>query len=1065
MLRAGRVALAVLLVLLTLTGGALAWVAWFPDTLRHPAERLLSASLGREVMIDGPLMVSPGRVITVELHGLRVAAPAWARADDLLTVDRLRVGLDLWAYLRHRAINLTELTVDGPRLALERNRELQISWPSGGSGADSGMLGLSVGRIEIDDGRIEALDAPTGLDLAATLAAGDTGLKLDGSGKVGADPLQVALHVGSLERLMEGQAPLQVDGAVTLAATRLELNGQIAQPSTMTGVDLALAVTAEYPTQALTLLGIAMRDGAPPLDLSARVTGGAKAYAAEGLHLRWGKSAVDGELRLDLAGSRPRLDGSLDSPLLDLTTLLPLFVSNEEARPAPANPLQALAGYEADLRLEADKIRLPPQLALHDSAARIELAAERLRVTDLRIGLPEGAVAGELASSALSEPELTADLQLEAKDVGVGPLAGDGYGGKLDGQLEGSVLVGPLPAMLAHSRLRFEGRGQELLVPQAELGSLALTASLADGRLRLDPVQARLPQGTLEGRVMAGPFDRDFSAELDLDATGIDLAAASRVEGVAGRLDGRVAGILHGTAPLDMLTRSRLELTGTIEGLELPQIERRVSQAKLQLTLDPDRREALRLVADARAGDRPLALTAFGGSIGTLAQNRGEYPFTIDAELGRNEVQINGTMILPLTERNFTAKIRAKGPDPSPILALFELPKLQFPPYRLTGTIATHGSEIRLSDFDGHVGDSDVAANLAFTDAGERPKVSGTVHSKVLDADDLGGLFGGTPGTGPGETASTGEKNEAQQIAAKPTVLPDEPIDPSRWRKIDFDLALRADKVQAGKVPLDGFSGKLTVDDGLLMLDDMDLKVGEGSVTGRVQADGRKAPVSTDLALDVRRISVARLLNRLDVDIGTFGVLSGSARGGVGVGGQGFSIKEMLARSNGKVELLMEGGQIDRTIVAGLGLDLLRLLGSAIGATPKQVQLRCAVAALDIGDGIVRTEPVVIDTEIADVGGRGTINLKDETIDVSLTAKPKETPLLTDLTGISIGGTLAEPELNINPLAVAARGVAAATLGVVLKPFTALAGAAEGGKPSPCADLLRQQPSSASASG
>ena len=167
----------------------------------------------------------------------------------------------------------------------------------------------------------------------------------------------------------------------------------------------------------------------------------------------------------------------------------------------------------------------------------------------------------------------------------------------------------------------------------------------------------------------------------------------------------------------------------------------------------------------------------------------------------------------------------------------------------------------------------------------------------------------------------------------------------------------------------------------------------------------------------------------------------------------------MLARSNGKVELLMEGGQIDRTIVAGLGLDLLRLLGAAVGATPDSVELRCAVAALDIGDGIVRTDPVVMDTEIAEVGGRGTINLKDETIDVSLTARPRDTPLLTDLTGISIGGTLGEPQLNINPLAIAARGVAAATLGVVLKPFTALAGAAEGERPSPCADLLRQQPS------
>ena len=1059
MLRAGRVALAVLLVLLTLTSGTLAWIAWLPDTLRHPVERLLSASLGREVRIDGPLMVSPGRITTVELLGLHVAAPAWAKANDVLAVDRLRVGLDLWAYLRHRAIKLTELTMDAPRLALERNRELQTSWPAGGGGEVSPMPALSVGTVEIDEGRIEALDAPTGLDLTATLTVADARLKLDGSGKVGTDPLQVALHVGSFERLVEGQAPLKMDGAVTLAATRLELSGQIAQPSTMTGVELALAVAAQDPSRALALLGLAVRDGAPRLDLQARLTGGAKAYVVQRLHLRWGESAVDGDLRLDLAGTKPRLDGSLRAPLLDISALLPLFATQEAGRVELGNPLQALAGYEADLRLEAAEIRLPAQLALHDSAARIELADDRLQVTELRIGLPEGAIAGEMASAALNEPELTADVQLEAKDVGVGPLAGDGYRGKLDGRLHGALLVGPWPAMLAHSRLRFEGRGEELLVPQAELGSLALTATLADGRLRLDPVQAKLPEGTLQGRVTAGPFDRDFSAELDLNASGIDLAAASRVEGVAGRLDGRVTGTLHGTAPLDMLTRSRLELTGTIDGLELPQIERRVSQAKL--TLDPVRREALRLVAAARAGDRPLALTAFGGSIGTLAQNRGEYPFTIDAELGRNEVQINGTMTLPLTERNFTAKIRAKGPDPSPILALFELPKLQFPPYRLTGTLATRGGEVRLSDFDGHIGDSDVAADLVFSATGERPKISGRVRSQMLDADDLGGLVGATPATGPGETASIGEKNEAKQIAAKPTVLPDEPIDPSRWRKVDFDLELRAARVQAGKIPLDGFSGKLTVEDGRLVLDDLDLQVGEGHATGRIVADGRKAPVAADLSLDLQRIPMARLLNRLDVDMGAFGVLSGRARGGIGMGGEGFSIKEMLARSNGKVELLMEGGQIDRTIVAGLGLDLLRLLGAAVGATPDSVELRCAVASLDIGDGIVRTDPVVMDTEIADVGGRGTINLKDETIDVSLTAKPRGTPLLTDLTGISIGGTLGEPQLNINPLAIAARGVAAATLGVVLKPFTALAGAAEGGKPSPCADLLRQQSSGA----
>ena len=174
------------------------------------------------------------------------------------------------------------------------------------------MPRLSVGRIELNDGQITALDAPSGLDLSASMAASrDTGLKLDGSGKIGADPLQVGLHVGSLEGVVEGEAPLRADGAITLAATKLELNGQIAQPSSMSGVDLGLKLDSEDSSGLLALLGSPAIGGAPPLALSARVTGGAKEYAVEELHGQWGDSQLDADLRLDLARAKPRLDGSL----------------------------------------------------------------------------------------------------------------------------------------------------------------------------------------------------------------------------------------------------------------------------------------------------------------------------------------------------------------------------------------------------------------------------------------------------------------------------------------------------------------------------------------------------------------------------------------------------------------------------------------------------------------------------------------------------------------------------------------------------------------------------------
>ena len=47
--------------------------------------------------------------------------------------------------------------------------------------------------------------------------------------------------------------------------------------------------------------------------------------------------------------------------------------------------------------------------------------------------------------------------------------------------LEGTLAAGPIQVMLARSRLRFEGKGESLAMPQAKLGSLQITAMLADG--------------------------------------------------------------------------------------------------------------------------------------------------------------------------------------------------------------------------------------------------------------------------------------------------------------------------------------------------------------------------------------------------------------------------------------------------------------------------------------------------------------------------------------------------------------------------------------------------------
>ena len=156
--------------------------------------------------IEGPLRIKPGGVTTIEVNSLHIRAPEWARANEIVAIERLRVAADVWAYLRYGTVNITEFTANSPHIALERDAQARTSWPSGGgSGKSGGIPRISVGTVMISDGRFEFIDAPSKVELAATMATeaapgAAVGLKLDGSGKVRGDPLQFGLHVGELQQ-------------------------------------------------------------------------------------------------------------------------------------------------------------------------------------------------------------------------------------------------------------------------------------------------------------------------------------------------------------------------------------------------------------------------------------------------------------------------------------------------------------------------------------------------------------------------------------------------------------------------------------------------------------------------------------------------------------------------------------------------------------------------------------------------------------------------------------------------------------------------------------------------
>lgn len=1171
-------------------GGALAWLVWRPETIKGPLERLVSDLLGQPFRIEGGLVIDPGRVTVVEAEGLVVGAPEWAQSPHLAKLQRVRVGVDLGAYLGDRTLRITELRLDKPELALERGADGRTSWPSGGEPQEqpseqptgrqqpTAPSFPAIEALTVTDGRVTYRDAVTDVEVATAFTtaarAGQgtgefAGLKLDGEGRVRDERVRFALEVGSPLLLRTADTPFPIKGSLTGAGSNVQVNGQVREPLRLAGLDLSLELASDDPRQLLALVGRNVTEPVPALSASARVTRPEAAFAVDGLSVGWGASRLEGVLRFDPSGPRPKLEGQLRAPVLDLVALQPVLDAESPQAEESTGPSPLMA-YDARVDLAADRVVLP-QTELREVTAGVQLAQGRLQLDPLRASLPEGRLSGRLATVPLDQP-LVAEVGLQAENVTVTPFLGGrtdidavvtgelggtvrgrtpaeimaqsalvfdgrirdirypgvavrqvtgqakleggvltldpiraelpeqgtlagrvalsgtfqppftaelavtgervdvatlipgdaGVGGILTGDLSGTVHGLTLPEIVQRSRLAFDGRVERVKLPNVPVQKLTGQVRLQDGRLTLEPLRADLVQGGhLTGRVtLAGIPERPLAADVAVKGERLDIATlVGRDIGVHGLFTGELIGDLQGADVAEIVARSRLRLIGDLTDLRLPQLEDRLPKASVTATLSPQDKQPLRLVLEGPIGGAPFKLEAHGGAPAAfLLGEQGGYPLAVVLAVGETRAGAEGTVGLPLTSERMDLDLRIEGPDPAKALVPFGLPEIELPPYRLAGHMARRGNSWRLTRLDGRIGDTDVGGELALALGGARPKVSGKLHSRQLDLDDLGGLVGAEPGDRPGETASGEQRAEAQAKKQDDQVLPDEPIEPSRWQNLDVDLALAADKVAAGRVPFDAFDVRVVMDAGRLRVEPLVLRLGDGQIEGKVAYDTRRRPAVADLDLDLRRLPVARLLNRLDVETSSFGTLSGRARGGVGVEGAGFSVAQVLSNADGELTLLMEGGTINRRIVSALGFDLLRLLGGLLGGGQEQIDLRCTLADFLLKDGVMQTRSLVIDTPVADIAGEGTIDLRNETIDIELIARPESAPLPSGRTGIRIGGTFAEPAIDLSAGRLLARGAAAATFGVLLRPFAALGSALGGAREtqSACAALLAQ---------
>lgn len=499
-----------------------------------------SAALGRAVEIAG-LRILPGRDITIDLSGLRIANIPGGSAPDMARLEKLSARISLPALLRG-ALVVRDAEMLGFTLLLEKDGEGRRNWRFGGDrrpvpGATPAMLplvhalGLAGAEIVVRTSSGAALT--TRID-RARLSSADPMLAtlIEAEGAYNGAPITARVDAGPLAALREGR-PMPVALHARSGDTTLEFEGTARDPLNADGVEGRLALAAPTPDA---LLGMAQ--AALPISLDVAVEGTVRRdgnlWRMEGIEGRLFEAPFTGalvEMNEGDAGQPDAITASLDFSRLDLNRILgpnradrpggaddsdlPLVVPE---RPDPRLDVRLGAGELAYARLDARDVRLvavqhPGRIAVEELL--LTASGARLQAT-AALTPGEGGTRIE-ASAALLEGEL--DALRRALRIRPLPLAGPlqarlsiaAVGATMNRafhQAKVDLVVAMQGGTVARSVIEMASTNLRALFRRAEgntrLTCLLAVIDMAALRGEASPIRIRAATGTVVGQ---GRFD------------------------------------------------------------------------------------------------------------------------------------------------------------------------------------------------------------------------------------------------------------------------------------------------------------------------------------------------------------------------------------------------------------------------------------------------------------------------------------------------------------------------------------------------------------------------------
>ena len=375
-----------------------------------------------------------------------------------------------------------------------------------GLSGDGSVSILIVRKVLIDNAKLTYLDVSSGVTETIVLKK----ISLDGEGPqsplnltfymtLNGQPLSHGAQLGPLDGLTDSNKDWRLKLTVDAGGARVGLDGTIRDPAGVKGFNIGVNVSGESLANLSALAGALV----PPMGLyqiSAKIQGDPlQALQLANIGVKVGQSDINGDIKVNLSGKKPGVDGKFTSQPIDLADFTkPSTGALEKStggptstakRPAAADgrvlpndplSLDALKLTNAKTGLKAKRV-LAQCIAIKNIVTSVTLRDGDLQVAPMKAEIPNDTLDGKVRLNAAART-LVLNIGIIASKIDLGKLLTD------------SAITDPLEGGL-YAQVQLKGRGSSVCALAAGLDG-QIRAVIGEGRVKttaLDTLSANHP--------------------------------------------------------------------------------------------------------------------------------------------------------------------------------------------------------------------------------------------------------------------------------------------------------------------------------------------------------------------------------------------------------------------------------------------------------------------------------------------------------------------------------------------------------------------------------------------